>query len=85
MPTRKTPRASERKPENVYVMADQLRQQSRVSAGDALAKTPSIDRLTGEDMCFDDAVVSMPDCAASCASLCTGKYTTLTASRPQIL
>lgn len=63
MPTRKTPRASERKPENVYVMADQLRQQSCGSAGDALAKTPSIDRLTGEGMYFDDAVVSMPGCA----------------------
>ena len=65
-------------PNIVYVMADQLRRQSCGYAGDALAKTPNIDRLADEGMSFDNAVVSMPVCSAYRASLFTGKYTTST-------
>ena len=68
---------STRKPNIVYVMADQLRRQSCGYAGDSRAITPTIDCLAEEGMSFENAVVSMPVCSAYRASLYTGKYTNL--------
>ena len=67
-----------RKPNIVFVMADQLRRQSCGYAGDSRAITPNIDRLAAEGMSFENAVASMPVCSAYRASLFTGKYTTST-------
>jgi len=66
------------RPNIVYVIADQLRYQSCGYAGDVRARTPNIDRLSGEGVSFTNAVVSMPVCSAYRASLFTGKYTTST-------
>lgn len=65
-------------PNIVFVMADQLRLQSCGYAGDALAMTPNIDRMASESVDFRSMVASMPVCAASRASLFTGKHTTST-------
>lgn len=68
----------DKKPNIVYVFADQLRYQSCGYAGDAKARTPHMDHMAEEGLDFSNAVVSMPVCSAYRASLWTGKYTTST-------
>ena len=68
----------EKRPNIIYVFADQLRYQSCGYAGDPKARTPNIDRLSTQGANFSNAVVSMPVCSAYRASLWTGKYVTST-------
>ncbi|MHC5054408.1 MAG: sulfatase family protein [Planctomycetota bacterium] len=72
------PLMAEKKPNIVFVLADQLRYQSCGYAGDERARTPNIDKLAGEGVSFSNAVTSMPVCNAYRASLFTGKYVTST-------
>lgn len=65
-----------RRPNLVYVFADQLRHQSVGYAGDEKAITPNIDRFATESVDFHNAVASAPVCTAYRAALLTGKYTT---------
>jgi arylsulfatase A-like enzyme len=67
-----------RRPNLVYVFADQLRFQSLGYAGDARARTPRLDRLAAESVSFRNAVSTMPVCAAHRASLLTGRYPSTT-------
>ena len=61
-------------PNLVYVFTDQLRYSSCGFAGDARARTPSMDRLVSEGVSFCNAVSGHPLCAPYRASLFTGKY-----------
>ena len=70
--------AQSKRPNIVYLLADQLRYQSCGYAGDSKAQTPNIDQLSQQGMSFSNAVVSMPVCSAYRATLFTGKYTTST-------
>lgn len=63
-----------RKPNLIYVFADQLRHQSCGYGGDEYARTPNIDRLAGESFSFRNAISSTPVCSAYRATLLTGKY-----------
>jgi arylsulfatase A-like enzyme len=63
-----------KRPNVIYILADQLRYQSLGYAGDAKARTPNIDRLASQGVSFRQCVSSMPVCAAYRASLLTGKY-----------
>lgn len=65
-----------KRPNIIYLLADQLRYQSCGYAGDARARTPNIDRLAAEGVNFRQAVSQMPVCSAYRASLFTGKHTT---------
>ena len=67
-----------RRPNLIYVLADQLRYQSCGYAGDTRAHTPNMDRLATESVDFCNAVSGHPVCAPYRASLFTGKYTTST-------
>jgi arylsulfatase A-like enzyme len=67
-----------KRPNIVFVLADQLRLQSCGYAGDELARTPEIDKLANESFSFSNMVSSMPVCSAYRASLFTGKYVTST-------
>lgn len=67
-----------KRPNLLYVFADQLRYSSCGYAGDRRAKTPNIDRLAGESVDFCNAVSGHPVCAPYRATLFTGKYTTST-------
>jgi arylsulfatase A-like enzyme len=67
-----------KRPNIIFLMADQLRYQSCGYAGDKKAVTPNIDRMATEGINFRQAVSSMPVCAAYRASLFTGKYVTST-------
>ncbi|MFC6646902.1 sulfatase [Granulicella cerasi] len=66
--------SKKRKPNLVYVFADQLRYSSCGYAGDALAHTPNMDKLAAEGASYRQAVSSTPVCAPYRASLMTGKY-----------
>jgi arylsulfatase A-like enzyme len=68
------PARTAKKPNVIYIMADQLRYQSVGYAGDAKARTPNLDRLAAESVSFRQCVSTMPVCAAYRASLFTGKY-----------
>jgi arylsulfatase A-like enzyme len=70
--------SGDKRPNLVYVFADQLRYQSLGYAGDRRAKTPVIDRLASEGANFKNAVTVAPVCAAHRASLFTGKYPSTT-------
>lgn len=63
----------DRKPNLIYVFADQLRYQSCGYAGDELAYTPALDRLAGESCNLRQAISNTPVCAAYRSSLLTGK------------
>jgi len=65
-------------PNIVVVIADQLRYASCGYAGDANAKTPVMDEMARNGANVQNAVVSMPVCAAYRASFFTGKYATST-------
>ncbi len=67
-----------KKPNIVYVLADQLRYQSCGFAGDTKAKTPNLDKFAKEGVSFCNAISGHPVCAAYRASLMTGLYTTST-------
>jgi hypothetical protein len=63
-----------RRPNLLYIPADQLRLQSCGYAGDARAITPCIDRLASQGVNFSNAISSTPVCAAYRASLFTGIF-----------
>ncbi len=67
-----------RRPNLIYVFADQLRYFSCGYAGDPLARTPNIDRLAAGGADFQNCASMTPVCSAYRASLMTGKYTTTT-------
>ncbi len=69
---------SEKKPNLIYIFADQLRYFSLGYAGDPNAQTPHIDALCKESVDLCQAVSGHPVCAPYRASLFTGKYTTST-------
>ena len=67
-----------KRPNLIYIFADQLGYSRCGYAGDEKAKTPNINRLASQGVNFCNAVSNTPVCAAYRASLFTGKYTTST-------
>ena len=67
-----------KKPNIIFVFADQLRYQSCGFGGDNSAITPNLDKFANNGINLTQAVSSMPVCSAFRASLLTGKYTTST-------
>jgi arylsulfatase A-like enzyme len=67
-----------KKPNLIYVFADQLCRRSLGYAGDLKARTPNIDQFRAEGIDICNAVSGHPVCAPYRASLFTGKYTTST-------
>ena len=63
-----------KRPNLIYVFADQLRYQSLGYGGDDRALTPNIDRLASEGVSFCNCVSGHPMCAPYRASLFSGKY-----------
>lgn len=66
--------AAERRPNVVFVFADQWRAQATGYAGDPNARTPVLDRLAAEGVRFTTAVSTCPVCSPYRASLLTGRY-----------
>ena len=63
-----------RRPNLVFVLADQWRAQATGYAGDTNARTPNLDKLASESVNFSDAVSGCPVCCPYRASLLTGRY-----------
>ena len=62
------------KPNILLIYADQMRHDCAGFSGNPDVKTPHLDRLAMEGVCFDEAYVSYPLCRPFRASLLTGKY-----------
>jgi arylsulfatase A-like enzyme len=65
-----------KKPNVIYVFADQWRAQAVGYAGDVNARTPNLDQLAQEGIQFTNAVSTCPSCTPYRASLLTGNYST---------
>jgi len=63
-----------KRPNVVFVFADQWRAQATGYAGNPNVKTPNLDRLEGESVNFTHAVSGWPVCSPYRASLLTGQY-----------
>lgn len=63
-----------KKPNLLYIFADQWRRQAVGFAGEDPVQTPRIDQFAKESMVFNQAVSCTPLCSPHRASLLTGKY-----------
>lgn len=63
-----------RRPNVVFLLADQWRAQATGYAGDPNAKTPHLDRLAAQSVNFTNAVSSCPVCSPYRGTLMTGQY-----------
>lgn len=63
-----------RKPNILWILADQMRAQATGYAGDPNVHTPNLDRLAVEGVNFTHAVSGTPLCSPYRGSLITGKY-----------
>jgi arylsulfatase A-like enzyme len=63
-----------RKPNLVFIFADQWRAQATGYAGNAQVRTPNLDKLADESVNFSNAVSGCPVCSPYRASLMTGRF-----------
>jgi len=63
-----------RRPNLVFILADQWRAQATGYAGDTNARTPNLDKLAAESVNFSNAVSGCPVCCPYRASLLTGRF-----------
>ena len=66
--------AAQRRPNILFVLADQLRAQSVGCYGNEEAKTPHLDRLASKGVLFRNTVANTPVCCPARAIMLTGKY-----------
>ncbi len=75
---RTTRAATGKKPNVLFVFADQWRGNATGYAGDPNVKTPNLDRLAAQGLNFKNAVSVCPVCTPYRASLMTGRFPTST-------
>jgi arylsulfatase A-like enzyme len=63
-----------RRPNVLFLLADEWRAQSTAYNGDSNVRTPVLDRLAAQSVSFDTAVSGTPVCCPYRASLLTGQY-----------
>ena len=61
------------RPNILMIMADQLAAPAIGCYGNAVVKTPAMDRLAAEGTLFENCYCNSPICAPSRASMCTGR------------
>ena len=61
-------------PNIVLFMTDQLRRDALGCYGNTICKTPNLDALAEQGVCFENAFTTSPVCSPSRASLMTGLY-----------
>jgi arylsulfatase len=66
-----------RRPNILFLMCDQLRQDALGCYGNPVVRTPRIDGLAGEGVRFSNMFAAYPVCAPNRASLVTGRYPTV--------
>jgi len=67
-------RDGKRRPNLLFVFADQMRGMDMGCAGNVEVKTPTLDRLAGEGAMFRQAFANCPVCTPSRATILTGCY-----------
>lgn len=70
----KPPKRADRRPNIVFVVADDLRYDGLACTGHPFAKTPHLDRIAKEGVTFDNFFCVTPLCSPSRASFLTGLY-----------
>lgn len=65
---------AKRRPNVLFIVADEWRAQATKYNGDVNVITPVLDRLAGESISFDNAVSGCPVCCPARASIMTGQY-----------
>ncbi len=65
---------SSKKPHVVWIMCDQLRSDKLGFMGDAVARTPNLDRLANRGVVFEKMYPQCSVCMGSRASILTGRY-----------
>ncbi len=65
---------SERKPNIVFILIDDMGWKDLSCYGSSFYETPNLDRLAGESVRFTDAYAACPVCSPTRASILTGKY-----------
>src|SRR5215217_1996410 len=68
--------APRKRPNVIFILADQWRAQATGYAGDPNVKTPNLDRLAATSVDFTHAVSGLPVCSPCRASLLTGQRAT---------
>jgi arylsulfatase A-like enzyme len=63
-----------KKPNVLFVFADQLRYSAVAASGNLIVRTPNFDRLGAQGLVFDNAFSSHPLCSPYRAQVMTGKY-----------
>jgi arylsulfatase A-like enzyme len=63
-----------RRPNILFVFADQLRYSAMGSSGNRVVRTPNFDRLASQGLVFENAFSSHPLCSPYRAKIITGKY-----------
>lgn len=66
--------AAARRPNVLFLLADEWRAQATSWGGDGNVRTPALDGLARESVSFENAVSSLPVCCPYRASLLTGQY-----------
>ena len=66
---------SAKRPNILYVFADQLRAHSVGCYGNTEVKTPNLDRLAAEGILFEHTFANVPVCCPARANMITGTYT----------
>jgi len=66
--------AHEKRPNVLFIIADEWRPQSTGYNGDANVRTPVLDRLARESVSFDNAISGCSVCCPARASIMTGQY-----------
>lgn len=72
------PEGMKKRPNILYVLADQWRGAATGFAGDPNVKTPNLDRLAKDSLNFRNAISVLPVCTPHRAALMTGRYPTST-------
>src|SRR5215831_9804436 len=66
--------AEDKKPNILFILSDDQRFDALGCLGHPFLKTPNLDRLAAQGVLFRNAFVTTPICAASRASILTGRY-----------
>lgn len=74
MPARGSKTTARRRPNVLFVMADEWRAQAFGHMGDTNARTPALDRFSREAISFSEAISGTPVCCPARASIVTGQY-----------
>ena len=74
LPAQEPPPGKELRPNFVIILADDLAWDDLGSFGNEKVRTPNLDRLASEGMCFDQAFLTISSCSPSRASILTGRY-----------